>query len=96
MKVFRDDGHYYADIYSILHYQRNSLIILKCQYNSPFSDEIQIIITFVLILISLFTKYILQGSVQVAKILPYVTEQRPWSCMQISQNTAPEFRKPIS
>ncbi|XP_023023164.1 kielin/chordin-like protein [Leptinotarsa decemlineata] len=36
------------------------------------------------------------GSMQIAKILPYVTEERLWSCMQISSNLSPEFQKPIS
>ncbi|CAG9854003.1 unnamed protein product [Phyllotreta striolata] len=36
------------------------------------------------------------GSIQVAKVLPYTTEKRLWSCMQIAQNLSPEFRKPIT
>ncbi|KAJ8982361.1 hypothetical protein NQ317_013112 [Molorchus minor] len=35
------------------------------------------------------------GSMQVAKVLPYVVESRLWSCVQISPNLAPEYRKPI-
>lgn len=36
------------------------------------------------------------GSIQVAKVLPYVTDQRLWSCVQIASNLSPEFRKPYS
>ncbi|KAG5878720.1 hypothetical protein JTB14_032833 [Gonioctena quinquepunctata] len=36
------------------------------------------------------------GSVQIAKVVPYVTEARLWSCMQISSNLSPEFQKPLS
>lgn len=36
------------------------------------------------------------GSVEVAKVLPYVTQQRLWSCMQIASNLSPEFRKPVT
>ncbi|XP_060531097.1 kielin/chordin-like protein [Cylas formicarius] len=35
------------------------------------------------------------GSIQVAKVLPYVTHKRLWSCMEISPNLLPEFRKPL-
>lgn len=35
------------------------------------------------------------GSMQVAKILPYVTHQRLWNCLEISSNLAPEFQKPL-
>ncbi|XP_057654712.1 kielin/chordin-like protein [Diorhabda carinulata] len=36
------------------------------------------------------------GSIQVAKVLPYVTDQRLWSCVQIANNLSSEFRKPYS
>ncbi|XP_030745678.1 kielin/chordin-like protein [Sitophilus oryzae] len=36
------------------------------------------------------------GSMQVAKILPYVTHERLWNCYEISSNLAPEYRKPIT
>uniref|UniRef100_A0A6P7G6K5 Kielin/chordin-like protein n=1 Tax=Diabrotica virgifera virgifera TaxID=50390 RepID=A0A6P7G6K5_DIAVI len=36
------------------------------------------------------------GSIQVAKVLPYILEQRLWSCVQIATNLSPEFRKPVS
>ncbi|KAJ8922717.1 hypothetical protein NQ315_007752 [Exocentrus adspersus] len=35
------------------------------------------------------------GSMQVAKVLPYVVESRLWSCLQISPNLAPGLRKPL-
>ncbi|XP_025831794.1 kielin/chordin-like protein [Agrilus planipennis] len=35
------------------------------------------------------------GSIQVAKVLPYVTQQRLWSCLQISENLSPEHVKPL-
>ncbi|KAF7275328.1 hypothetical protein GWI33_011862 [Rhynchophorus ferrugineus] len=35
------------------------------------------------------------GSMQVAKILPYVTHERLWNCYEISSHLAPEFQKPI-
>nr|CAH7748000.1 unnamed protein product [Callosobruchus chinensis] len=40
-------------------------------------------------------KKIFLGSVQVAKVLPYVVDGRLWSCLQIAENLAPEFRKPL-
>lgn len=35
------------------------------------------------------------GSMQVAKILPYVTEERLWPCYQISHKQSPELSKPV-
>ncbi|XP_044254503.1 kielin/chordin-like protein [Tribolium madens] len=35
------------------------------------------------------------GSMQVAKVLPYVQQQRLWTCVEISSNLAPELRKPL-
>ncbi|XP_050299675.1 kielin/chordin-like protein [Anthonomus grandis grandis] len=35
------------------------------------------------------------GSIQVAKILPYVTHERLWNCMEIGTNISPEFQKPL-
>lgn len=35
------------------------------------------------------------GSMQVAKVLPYITKERLWSCMHISDNPPPEHLKPI-
>jgi len=35
------------------------------------------------------------GSMQVAKILPYITEQRLWNCMHISNNLSSRHRKPL-
>lgn len=35
------------------------------------------------------------GSMQVAKVLPYITQERLWSCMHITENPAPEHRKPL-
>lgn len=35
------------------------------------------------------------GSMQVAKVLPYVTHQRLWNCLEISSNLSPEFQKPL-
>lgn len=35
------------------------------------------------------------GSMQVAKILPYVTQDRLWNCLHISEHQAPQHRKPM-
>ncbi|CAH1371316.1 hypothetical protein MTP99_012804 [Tenebrio molitor] len=35
------------------------------------------------------------GSMQVAKVLPYVQQERLWTCVEISSNLAPQFRKPL-
>ncbi|XP_066245603.1 kielin/chordin-like protein [Euwallacea similis] len=35
------------------------------------------------------------GSMQVAKVLPYVSHQRLWNCAEISSNLTPEFQKPL-
>lgn len=35
------------------------------------------------------------GSMQVAKVLPYVVTERLWSCLHISEHSAPQHRKPI-
>ncbi|CAG9761864.1 unnamed protein product [Ceutorhynchus assimilis] len=35
------------------------------------------------------------GSMQVAKILPYVSHERLWNCLEISAKLSPEFQKPL-
>lgn len=40
-------------------------------------------------------KKIFLGSMQVAKILPFIQQQRLWSCVQISDNAPAQFRKPF-
>ncbi|KAL1509121.1 hypothetical protein ABEB36_003911 [Hypothenemus hampei] len=34
------------------------------------------------------------GSMQVAKVLPYVTQKRLWNCAEISENLEPQLQKP--